>query len=48
MAYIMNKAGFEVIDIHMTDLIDGKETLDDIKFLVAVGGFSKFRRIRIC
>ena len=40
MAYIMNKAGFEVIDIHMTDLMSGKETLDDIKFLVAVGGFS--------
>ena len=27
MAYIMNKAGFEVIDIHMTDLMSGKETL---------------------
>ena len=40
MAYIMNKAGFEVVDIHMTDLMSGKETLDDIKFLVAVGGFS--------
>tara|TARA_B100001758_G_scaffold247891_1_gene268269 strand:+ start:3204 stop:6836 length:3633 start_codon:yes stop_codon:yes gene_type:complete len=40
MAYIMNKAGFEVVDIHMTDLMSGKENLDDIKFLVAVGGFS--------
>jgi phosphoribosylformylglycinamidine synthase len=40
MAYIMDKAGFEVVDIHMTDLMSGKETLDDIKFLVAVGGFS--------
>ena len=40
MAYIMNKAGFDVVDIHMTDLMSGKENLDDIKFLVAVGGFS--------
>ena len=40
MAYIMDKAGFDVIDIHMTDLMSGKENLDDIKFLVAVGGFS--------
>jgi phosphoribosylformylglycinamidine synthase len=40
MAYIMDKAGFEVVDIHMTDLMSSKETLDDIKFLVAVGGFS--------
>ena len=40
MAYIMDKAGFDVVDIHMTDLMSGKESLDDIKFLVAVGGFS--------
>jgi phosphoribosylformylglycinamidine synthase len=40
MAYVMDKAGFDVIDIHMTDLMSGKENLDDIKFLVAVGGFS--------
>ena len=40
MAFIMNKAGFEVVDIHMTDLMSGKENLDEIKFLVAVGGFS--------
>ena len=40
MAYIMDKAGFDVIDIHMTDLMSGKENLDEIKFLVAVGGFS--------
>ena len=40
MAYIMDKAGFDVVDIHMTDLMSGKENLDDIKFLVAVGGFS--------
>ena len=29
-----------VKDIHMTDLISGKENLKDIKFLGAVGGFS--------
>ena len=40
MAYVMDKAGFDVVDIHMTDLMSGKENLDDIKFLVAVGGFS--------
>ena len=40
MAYAMDLSGFEVRDIHMTDLIEGRETLDDIQFLVAVGGFS--------
>ena len=40
MAYAMNLAGFEVKDIHMTDLISGRETLEDINFIVAVGGFS--------
>ena len=33
-------AGFEVKDVHMTDLISGKESLKDIQFLGAVGGFS--------
>jgi len=33
-------SGFEVKDIHMTDLISGKETLTDFHFLGAVGGFS--------
>ncbi|MBL6648835.1 MAG: phosphoribosylformylglycinamidine synthase [Flavobacteriaceae bacterium] len=40
MAYAMNLAGFQVKDIHMTDLISGRETLEDINFIVAVGGFS--------
>ena len=40
MAYAMNLAGFEVKDVHMTDLISGRETLEDINFIVAVGGFS--------
>ena len=40
MAYMMDLSGFEVRDVHMTDLIEGRETLEDIKLLVAVGGFS--------
>ena len=33
-------AGFDVRDVHMTDLISGRETLEDIRFIGAVGGFS--------
>ena len=40
MANAMYLAGFDVKDVHMTDLIEGRETLDDIKFIAAVGGFS--------
>ena len=40
MAYAMSLAGFEVKDVHMTDLISGRENLEDINFIVAVGGFS--------
>ncbi len=40
MANAMYRAGFEVRDVHMTDLISGRETLEDIQFLGAVGGFS--------
>ena len=40
MAYAMHLAGFDVRDVHMTDLIEGRETLEDINFIVAVGGFS--------
>ncbi|WP_242134918.1 phosphoribosylformylglycinamidine synthase [Aestuariivivens marinum] len=40
MANAMYLAGFEVKDVHMTDLISGRETLEDIQFLGAVGGFS--------
>ena len=40
MAYAMDLSGFDVRDVHMTDLIEGRETLEDIQFLVAVGGFS--------
>ena len=40
MANAMYLAGFEVKDIHMTDLISGSENLEDIQFIGAVGGFS--------
>ena len=40
MANALYQAGFEVKDVHMTDLISGRETLQDIQFLGAVGGFS--------
>ena len=40
MAYMMDLSGFEVRDVHMTDLIEGRETLEDIQLLIAVGGFS--------
>ena len=40
MAHAMYLAGFEVRDVHMTDLISGRETLEDIQFIGAVGGFS--------
>ena len=36
----MYLAGFDVKDVHMTDLITGRETLEDIQFIGAVGGFS--------
>lgn len=40
MANSMYLAGFDVKDVHMTDLISGRETLEDIQFIGAVGGFS--------
>ena len=40
MAYAMSLAGLNVKDVHMTDLISGRENLEDIDFIVAVGGFS--------
>ena len=33
MAYAMYVSGFDVIDVHMTDLMSGREDLTDIKFL---------------
>lgn len=40
MANAMYLAGFDVKDVHMTDLTTGRETLEDIQFIATVGGFS--------
>lgn len=40
MAYALYLAGFDVKDIHTTDLISGKEDLNDVNMIVFVGGFS--------
>lgn len=40
MANALHLAGFAVKDVHMTDLISGRETLEDIQFIGAVGGFA--------
>ncbi|WP_292931610.1 phosphoribosylformylglycinamidine synthase [Noviherbaspirillum sp.] len=39
-AYVMHKAGFTAVDVHMSDLIAGRARLDDFKGFIAVGGFS--------
>lgn len=40
MAYSLYLAGFDVKDVHMTDLISGRETLEDVNMIVFCGGFS--------
>ena len=40
MAYCLYLAGFDVKDVMMTDLISGRETLEDINMIVFCGGFS--------
>lgn len=40
MAYALHLAGFDVKDVHMTDLASGRETLEDINMIVFCGGFS--------
>ena len=40
MAVAFDRAGFKSIDVHMTDVISGRTSLDDFKGLVACGGFS--------
>lgn len=40
MAYSLYLAGFDVKDVHMTDLMSGRETLDDVNMIVFCGGFS--------
>lgn len=40
MAYTLYLAGFDVKDVHLTDLASGRETLEDVNFIVFCGGFS--------
>ncbi len=40
MAWSLHLAGFDVKDVHMTDLISGRENLEDVNMIVFVGGFS--------
>jgi phosphoribosylformylglycinamidine synthase len=40
MAHALYLAGFDVKDVHMTDLIAGRETLEEVQMIVFVGGFS--------
>ena len=40
MAYALYLAGFDVKDVTMTDLVSGRETLEDINMIVFCGGFS--------
>ncbi len=40
MAFSLYAAGFDVKDVHMTDLMSGRETLEDVNMIVFCGGFS--------
>ena len=40
MAYSLYLAGFDVKDVTMTDLVSGRETLEDVNMIVFCGGFS--------
>ncbi|MGQ0587089.1 MAG: phosphoribosylformylglycinamidine synthase, partial [Gammaproteobacteria bacterium] len=40
MAWAFHSAGFDSVDVHMTDLIEGRVKLDDFRGVVACGGFS--------
>jgi phosphoribosylformylglycinamidine synthase len=40
MAAVFARAGFTAVDVHMTDLLSGRRTLDEFKGVVACGGFS--------
>ncbi len=40
MAFAFHSAGFEAVDVHMTDLIEGRVLLDEFRGVVACGGFS--------
>ena len=40
MANALYTAGFDVKDVHITDLVSGRETLEDVNLIAFVGGFS--------
>ncbi|MBU1283073.1 MAG: phosphoribosylformylglycinamidine synthase [Gammaproteobacteria bacterium] len=40
MAAAFDRAGFNAIDVHMSDILSGRVSLDEFKGLVACGGFS--------
>ncbi|WP_444989301.1 phosphoribosylformylglycinamidine synthase [Halomonas mongoliensis] len=40
MAWSFDRAGFEAVDVHMSDILEGRVSLDAFKGLVACGGFS--------
>lgn len=40
MAAAFDRAGFDAVDVHMSDVLEGRRTLDEFKGLVACGGFS--------
>ncbi len=40
MAAAFDRAGFEAIDVHMSDVLEGRQDLRDVRGLVACGGFS--------
>jgi phosphoribosylformylglycinamidine synthase len=40
MAAAFDRAGFSAVDVHMSDLLSGRQSLDTFKGLVACGGFS--------
>ncbi|MDR2413727.1 MAG: phosphoribosylformylglycinamidine synthase [Odoribacteraceae bacterium] len=39
-AWMLHLAGFETRDVHVTDIVSGRETLDDVRLIVFAGGFS--------
>jgi len=40
MAAVLDRAGFEAHDVHMTDILSGRRRLDEFRGLIACGGFS--------
>ncbi|GEN24886.1 phosphoribosylformylglycinamidine synthase [Halomonas cupida] len=40
MAWAFDKAGFEAVDVHMSDILEGRVSLEEFKGLAACGGFS--------